>query len=66
MIALPLNTAMLRRISIALVALASGWTSSPPPTPDDVPSGPQEVVEDWPRVPEGMVLGKTLGVAIDH
>lgn len=53
-------------MAFAFAALASACSSSPPPAKDDAPSGPYQVVEGWPRVPEGMVLGKTLAVAVDR
>ncbi|WP_437680795.1 hypothetical protein [Sorangium sp. So ce131] len=46
-------------------ALAGACTSSRPPAADDVPAGPYEVVDGWPRVPEGVVFGPALDVAVD-
>ncbi|WP_437727472.1 hypothetical protein [Sorangium sp. So ce861] len=53
-------------VGLALVAGAlSGACTSRPPAADDAPVGPYEVVDGWPRVPEGMVFGPALDVAVD-
>ncbi|WP_437970438.1 hypothetical protein WMF04_14605 [Sorangium sp. So ce260] len=58
-----------RRGLAAGLALAagvfSGACTSRPPLSDDAPAGPYEVVDGWPRVPEGMVFGPALDVAVD-
>ncbi|WP_437290483.1 hypothetical protein [Sorangium sp. So ce406] len=51
-------------LALAAVALAGACTSRRPAA-DDAPLGPYEVVDGWPRVPEGMVFGPTLDVAVD-
>nr|WP_231864826.1 hypothetical protein [Sorangium cellulosum] len=49
-----------------LVGLAlAGACTSRPPTADDAPAGPYAVVDGWPRVPDGMVFGPALDVAVD-
>ncbi|XXX80642.1 hypothetical protein WMF30_17955 [Sorangium sp. So ce134] len=53
-------------VGLALAAGAlSGACTSRPPAADDAPGGPYEVVDGWPRVPEGMVFGPALDVAVD-
>ncbi|AUX41593.1 uncharacterized protein SOCE26_030140 [Sorangium cellulosum] len=52
-------------VAAAAGALAGACTSSRPPAADDVPPGPYEVVDGWPRVPEGVVFGPALDVAVD-
>ncbi|XXT23127.1 hypothetical protein WME94_16460 [Sorangium sp. So ce429] len=54
----------LLRLALAAGALAGACTSRPP-AKDDAPSGPYEVVDGWPRIPEGMVFGPALDVAVD-
>ncbi|WP_437320077.1 hypothetical protein [Sorangium sp. So ce385] len=53
-------------VGLALAAGGlSGACTSRPPAADDAPVGPYEVVDGWPRVPEGMVFGPALDVAVD-
>ncbi|WP_437579954.1 hypothetical protein [Sorangium sp. So ce887] len=57
-----------RRLAVGLalaVGALSGACTSRPPVADDAPAGPYEVVDGWPRVPEGMVFGPALDVAVD-
>jgi streptogramin lyase len=53
------------RVSLAAAASMALHCTSEPAVPDDAPEGPYEVVKDWPRIPEGMVFGKALDVAVD-
>ncbi|WP_437337815.1 hypothetical protein [Sorangium sp. So ce394] len=57
-----------RALAVGLALAAgglSGACTSRPPAADDAPVGPYEVVDGWPRVPEGMVFGPALDVAVD-
>ncbi|WP_437736789.1 hypothetical protein [Sorangium sp. So ce1335] len=51
--------------ALAAGALAGACTSRPQPAADDAPAGPYEVVDGWPRIPEGMTFGPALDVAVD-
>jgi DNA-binding beta-propeller fold protein YncE len=51
-------------LALAGSALAGACTSRPPTT-DDTPTGPYTVVDGWPRVPDGLVFGPALDVAVD-
>ncbi|WP_437784348.1 hypothetical protein [Sorangium sp. So ce1097] len=52
--------------ALAAGALAGACTSRPPPAADDAPAaGPYEVVDGWPRIPDGMTFGPALDVAVD-
>ncbi|WP_437801627.1 hypothetical protein [Sorangium sp. So ce693] len=43
----------------------AGACTSRPPAADDAPVAPYAVADGWPRVPDGMVFGPALDVAVD-